>query len=191
VSISLTSVCTLVLAKILRLTIPSILSISTLLITSSCEKSKRSFSLSTNEPFLAQLIKQQKELEKQIVSMQKQLASNQGDDLVNQAQGVNGVSVLASVVEGVNGKDLRDIVDKLKDKLGSAVIVLAAVSGNKVSLVAGVTKDLTDKYQAGKILNHVAQQVGGKGGGRPDMAQGGGTESSKVDEALASVKGLI
>jgi alanyl-tRNA synthetase len=69
--------------------------------------------------------------------------------------------------------------------------VLAAVSGNKVSLVAGVTKDLTDKYQAGKILNHVAQQVGGKGGGRPDMAQGGGTESSKVDEALASVKGLI
>ncbi len=140
---------------------------------------------------VAQLIKQQKELEKQIVSMQKQLASNQGDDLVNQAQGVNGVSVLASVVEGVNGKDLRDIVDKLKDKLGSAVIVLAAVSGNKVSLVAGVTKDLTDKYQAGKILNHVAQQVGGKGGGRPDMAQGGGTESSKVDEALASVKGLI
>jgi alanyl-tRNA synthetase len=121
----------------------------------------------------------------------EQLASNQGDDLVNQAQGVNGVSVLASVVEGVNGKDLRDIVDKLKDKLGSAVIVLAAVSGNKVSLVAGVTKDLTDKYQAGKILNHVAQQVGGKGGGRPDMAQGGGTESSKVDEALASVKGLI
>jgi alanyl-tRNA synthetase len=92
---------------------------------------------------VAQLIKQQKELEKQIVSMQKQLASNQGDDLVNQAQGVNGVSVLASVVEGVNGKDLRDIVDKLKDKLGSAVIVLAAVSGNKVSLVAGVTKDLT------------------------------------------------
>jgi alanyl-tRNA synthetase len=121
---------------------------------------------------VAQLIKQQKELEKQIASMQKQLASNQGDDLVNQAQDVGGVSVLASVVEGVSGKDLRDIADKLKDKLGTAIIVLAVVSDDKVSLVAGVTKDLTDKYQAGKILNHVAQQVGGKGGGRPDMAQG-------------------
>ncbi|CAC9655846.1 Alanyl-tRNA synthetase (EC 6.1.1.7) [uncultured Gammaproteobacteria bacterium] len=140
---------------------------------------------------VAQLIKQQKELEKQIASMQKQLASNQGDDLVNQAQDVGGVSVLASVVEGVSGKDLRDIADKLKDKLGTAIIVLAVVSDDKVSLVAGVTKDLTDKYQAGKILNHVAQQVGGKGGGRPDMAQGGGTDPSKINQALASVKGLI
>ncbi|VVH65539.1 Alanyl-tRNA synthetase (EC, partial [uncultured Gammaproteobacteria bacterium] len=137
---------------------------------------------------VAQLIKQQKELEKQIASMQKQLASNQGDDLVNQAQDVGGVSVLASVVEGVSGKDLRDIADKLKDKLGTAIIVLAVVSDDKVSLVAGVTKDLTDKYQAGKILNHVAQQVGGKGGGRPDMAQGGGTDPSKINQALASVK---
>ena len=140
---------------------------------------------------VAQLIKQQKELEKKIASFQKQLASNQGDDLISQAQYVNGMSVLASVVEGVSGKDLRDITDKLKDKLGTAIIVLAAVSGDKVSLVAGVTKDLTDKYQAGKILNHVAQQVGGKAGGRPDMAQGGGTDSSKINEALASVKGLI
>lgn len=140
---------------------------------------------------VAQLIKQQKELEKQIASMQKQLASNQGDDLVNQVQDVGGVSVLASVVEGVSGKDLRDIADKLKDKLGTAIIVLAVVSDDKVSLVAGVTKDLTDKYQAGKILNHVAQQVGGKGGGRPDMAQGGGTDPSKINQALASVKGLI
>ncbi|CAB5495357.1 Alanyl-tRNA synthetase (EC [Bathymodiolus thermophilus thioautotrophic gill symbiont] len=140
---------------------------------------------------VAQLIKQQKELEKQIASFQKQLASNQGDDLINQAQEINGVKLLASVVDGVSGKDLRDIADKLKDKLGSAVIVLAAVNDGKVSLVSGVTKDLTNKYQAGKILNHVAQQVGGKGGGRPDMAQGGGTDPSKLDVALISVKALL
>ncbi len=140
---------------------------------------------------IAQLIKQQKELEKQIFSMQKQLASNQGDDLVNQVQDVNGVSMLASVVDGVRGKDLRDIVDKLKDKLGSAVIILAAVNGDKVSLVAGVTKDLTDKHQAGKILNHVAVQIGGKGGGRSDMAQGGGVNSSNLEFALTSVKDIL
>ncbi len=140
---------------------------------------------------VAQLIKQQKELEKQIATFQKQLASNQGDDLVNKAEEIGGVKLLATVVNGVSGKDLRDIADKLKDKLGSAVVVLAVVSGDKVSLVAGVTKDLTDKYQAGKILNHVATQVGGKGGGRPDMAQGGGTDPSKLTEALASVKSLL
>ena len=140
---------------------------------------------------VAQLIKHQKELEKQIATFQKQLASNQGDELVNQAVEVNGVKLLATTVEGVSGKDLRDVADKLKDKLGSAVIVLAVVSGGKVSLVAGVTKDLTGSYQAGKILNHVAQQVGGKGGGRPDMAQGGGTQPENIESALASVKDLI
>ncbi len=140
---------------------------------------------------VAQLIKQQKELEKQIATFQKQLASNQGDDLISQVSEVNGVKLLATAVEGVSAKDLRDVADKLKDKLGSAVIVLAVVNGDKVALVAGVTKDLTDQYQAGKILNHVAQQVGGKGGGRPDMAQGGGTDPSGLDSALASVKDLI
>ena len=140
---------------------------------------------------VAQLIKQQKALEKQIATFQKQLASNQGDELVDQAEDVSGVKLLSTVVEGVSGKDLRDIADKLKDKLGSAVVVLAAVSGDKVSLVAGVTKDLTDKYQAGKILNHVATQVGGKGGGRADMAQGGGTQPENIESALASVKDLI
>ncbi|BAS68260.1 alanine--tRNA ligase [Bathymodiolus septemdierum thioautotrophic gill symbiont] len=140
---------------------------------------------------VAQLIKTQKDLEKQIASFQKQLASNQGDDLINQVQEVNGIKLLSSIVEGVSGKDLRDIADKLKDKLGSAVIVLAAVDGNKIALVSGVTKDLTDKYQAGKILNHVAAQVGGKGGGRPDMAQGGGTDPSSLNVALTSVKDLI
>jgi alanyl-tRNA synthetase len=99
--------------------------------------------------------------------------------------------LLVTEVTGVGAKDLRDLADKLKDKLGSAVIVLAVVDGDKVALVAGVTKDLTDKYQAGKILNHVATQVGGKGGGRPDMAQGGGTDPSGLKSALASVADLI
>ena len=140
---------------------------------------------------VTQLIKQQKELEKQIATFQKKLASNQGDDLLSQAQEVNGVKLLSTVVEGVSGKDLRDIADKLKDKLGSVVVVLAAVSGDKISLVAGVTKDLTGKYQAGKILNHVATQVGGKGCGLADMAQGGGTQPENLTKALASVKDLI
>jgi alanyl-tRNA synthetase (EC 6.1.1.7) len=126
-----------------------------------------------------------------LLPSKKQLASNQGDDLVNQAEEVNGVKLLSTIVKGVSGKDLRDIADKLKDKLGSAVIVLAAISGDKVSLVAGVTKDLTNKYQAGKILNHVASQIGGKGGGRADMAQGGGTQPENLDSALASVTDLI
>lgn len=140
---------------------------------------------------VAQLIKQQKELKKKIASIKKQLASNQGDGLVDQVEDMNGVSVLASVVDGVNGKDLRNIADKLKDKLGSAIIILAAVSSDKVSLVACVTKDLTDKYQAGRILNHIAIQVDGKGGGRAEMAQGSGTNPSKLDAALASVRDLI
>ena len=140
---------------------------------------------------ITQLLKQQKELEKQIATFQKKLASNQGDDLLSQAQVVNGIKLLSTVVEGVSGKDLLDIADKLKDKLGSVVVVLAAVSGDKISLVAGVAKDLTGKYQAGKILNHVATQVGGKGGGRADMAQGGGTQPENLTKALASVKDLI
>ena len=140
---------------------------------------------------VTQLLKTQKDLEKQIASFQKQLASNQGDDLISQVQEINGVQLLSSIVKGVNGKDLRNIADKLKDKLGSAVIVLGAVNDNKIALVSGVTKDLTDQYQAGKILNHVATQVGGKAGGRPDMAQGGGTDPSNLEVALASVADLI
>jgi len=140
---------------------------------------------------VAQLLKNQKSLEKQIAAFQKQLASSQGDELTDQAKEVNGIKLLATEVTGVGAKDLRDLADKLKDKLGSAVIVLAVVDGDKVALVAGVTKDLTDKYQAGKILNHVATQVGGKGGGRPDMAQGGGTQPEKLAEALASVQDLL
>ncbi|MFP6775674.1 MAG: DHHA1 domain-containing protein, partial [PS1 clade bacterium] len=138
-----------------------------------------------------QVIKQQKDMEKQISSMQKQMASSQGDDLVNKVKTINGVNLLAIELKDVSGKDLREIADKLKDKIGSAVVVLATVNGAKVSLIAAVTKDLTKKYQAGSILNHVASQVGGKGGGRPDMAQGGGTNPDNLTAALESVKSII
>jgi len=140
---------------------------------------------------VTQLLKNQKNLEKQIAAFQKKLTTGQGDDLTSKAIEVNGVKLLVSEVSDVGAQDLRVLVDKLKDKLGSAVIVLAIVSGKKVSLVVGVTKDLIDKYQAGKILNHITTQIGGKGGGRADMAQGGGTEPEKLTKALNSVKDLI
>ncbi len=138
-----------------------------------------------------QLITNQKSLEKQIATFQKQLASDQSDTLIENAVEINGVKLLATEVSSVSSKDLRELADKLKDKLVSAVVVLAVVSNNKVSLVSAVTKNLTDKYQAGSILNHVASQIGGKGGGRADMAQGGGTEVEKLANALESVKDLI
>ena len=140
---------------------------------------------------IKQLISDQKSLEKQITNFQKQLASDQSVDLISKAENINGIKLLATEVSGVSAKDLRDLADKLKDKLGTAVVVLAVVSGKKVSLISAVTKNLTDKYQAGTILNHVASQIGGKGGGRADMAQGGGTEPEKLKDALNSVKDLI
>jgi alanyl-tRNA synthetase len=140
---------------------------------------------------IKQLISYQKSLEKQITNFQKQLASDQSVDLISKAENINGIKLLATEVSGVSAKDLRNLADKLKDKLGTAVVVLAVVSGKKVSLISAVTKNLTDKYQAGTILNHVASQIGGKGGGRADMAQGGGTEPEKLKDALNSVKDLI
>ena len=137
------------------------------------------------------LIANQKKLEKQIAGFQKQLASDQSGDLLSSTVEINGIKLLSTEVSDILPKDLRDLADKLKDKLGSAVIVLAVVSGNKVSLISAVTKNLTDKYQAGAILNHVASQIGGKGGGRADMAQGGGTQPEKLSDALNSVKDLI
>ena len=140
---------------------------------------------------IKQLISDQKSLEKQITNFKKQLANDQSIDLISKAENINGIKLLATEVSGVSAKDLRDLADKLKDKLGTAVVVLAVVSGKKVSLISAVTKNLTDKYQAGTILNHVASQIGGKGGGRADMAQGGGTEPEKLKDALNSVKDLI
>ncbi len=138
-----------------------------------------------------QMLDRQRKLEKELEQLKAKLASSQGSDLAGQAVEVAGIKVLAANLEGVDPKALRDTLDQLKNKLGSAAIVLAAVQGDKISLVAGVTKDLTDRLQAGKLLQEVAQQVGGKGGGRADMAQGGGSEPAKLPAALAAVSGWV
>lgn len=101
------------------------------------------------------------------------------------------MKVLATQLDGADGKTLRVTMDKLKDKLGSAIILLSAVEGDKVALVAGVTKDLTDRFKAGDLLKHVAEQVDGRGGGRPDMAQGGGNNPAALPAALESVKNWV
>ncbi|MEG1129965.1 MAG: alanine--tRNA ligase [Comamonas sp.] len=132
-----------------------------------------------------------KALEKEIAALKGKLASNQGDELATQAAVINGVKVLAAKLEGADAKTLRDTMDKLKDKLGAAVIVLAAVDGDKVQLAAGVTKAETAKVKAGELVNFVAQQVGGKGGGKPDMAMAGGTDAAAVPAALASVQAWV
>jgi alanyl-tRNA synthetase len=130
-------------------------------------------------------------LEKELARLKAKLASGQGDDLAGQAVDVKGIKVLAATMEGADVAALRETMDKLKDKLKSAAIVLAAVGDGKVSLIAGVTADLTAKVKAGELVNMVAQQVGGKGGGRPDMAQAGGTDASALPTALASVAAWV
>jgi len=140
---------------------------------------------------ILQILDQQKKLEKQISTFQKQLSGNLSDDLLNKVKEINGIKLLSEKIEGVEAKDLRDILDKMKDKLSKAVVILALVKDNKISLVSGVTKNLTDQYHAGEILKHVANQIDGKGGGRPDMAQGGGNNISNLDKALESVQQLI
>ncbi|MET3819432.1 alanyl-tRNA synthetase [Burkholderia sp. PvR073] len=140
---------------------------------------------------IAQVQDQVKSLEKELGALKSKLASSQGDELAQQATEVGGVYVLAATLDGADAKTLRETVDKLKDKLKSAAIVLAAVEGGKVSLIAGVTPDASKKVKAGELVNFVAQQVGGKGGGRPDMAQAGGTEPANLPGALAGVKGWV
>jgi alanyl-tRNA synthetase len=121
------------------------------------------------------------------VRLKGKLASSQGDDLAARAIDVGGIKVLAAQLEGADAKVLRDTVDQLKNKLKSAAIVLAAVDGGKVQLAAGVTADATARIKAGELANFVAQQVGGKGGGRPDMAMAGGSDPTNLAAALDSV----
>ena len=130
-------------------------------------------------------------LEKELARLKAKLASGQGDDLAGQAVDIKGAKILAATMEGADMQALRETMDKLKDKLQSAVIVLASVADGKVSLIAGVTAGLTSKVKAGELVNMVAQQVGGKGGGRPDMAQAGGTDAAALPKALASVQGWV
>jgi alanyl-tRNA synthetase len=140
---------------------------------------------------VTQVLDQVRSLEKELAQLKGKLASSQGDELVAQAVDVKGIKVLAARLDGADAKTLRDTMDKLKDKLKSAAIVLVAVEGGKVQIAAGVTADQMGKAKAGELANFVAQQVGGKGGGKPDMAMAGGTDPSKLPAALQSVQAWV
>jgi alanyl-tRNA synthetase len=143
------------------------------------------------EKAVSALLEEKRGLEKELSRLRSRLASGQGADLSAQAVEVKGAKVLAVTVDGADVKSLREAMDSLKGKLKSAAIVLGAVNDGKVSLIAGVTDDLTGKVKAGDLVNYVAQQVGGKGGGRADMAQAGGTDAAKLPAALQSVQPWI
>lgn len=140
---------------------------------------------------IQQVQDQVRTLERELNAMKARAAASKGDELVGQAVDINGLKVLAATLDGADVAALRSTMDKLKDKLKSAAIVLAAVNDGKVSLIAGVTPDATGKVKAGELVNFVAQQVGGKGGGRPDMAQAGGTDPSGLPRALEGVAGWV
>lgn len=136
-------------------------------------------------------LERSKQLEKELAALKGKMASAAGGDLASQAKEVKGVKVIAARLEGVEGNDLRTLMDQLKNKLGSGIVLLGSASGDKVSLIAGVTADLTGKVKAGELVNFVATQVGGKGGGRPDMAQAGGTQPGNLPAAVDSVLGWV
>ncbi|MCH9695101.1 MAG: alanine--tRNA ligase [Gammaproteobacteria bacterium] len=138
-----------------------------------------------------QLIKRSKDLEKELAATKQALATGQATDHASAVQEVAGIKVLATRMDGADAKTLRDAVDKFKDKLQNAVVVLGSVNGDKVHLAAGVTKNNTAKIRAGDLIKPVAEQVGGKGGGRPDFAQAGGTDAGALDQALESVSGWV
>ena len=140
---------------------------------------------------LEQVLERSRRLEKELEQVKQKMAGHAGAELSEQSEVINGIHVLARNMDGADPKTLRDMVDQLKSKLGTAVIVLGTVKGDKVSLVAGVTKDSMDKVQAGELVNYVAQQVGGRGGGRPDLAQAGGNDPSALQGALASVSAWV
>jgi len=140
---------------------------------------------------LAQVLEQVKTLEKEVSALKGKVASAQSDELMTQAMDIQGTKLLVAKLDGADAKTLRDTMDKLKDKLKSAIIVLAAVDGEKVNIAAGVTADNTGKVKAGEMANFVAQQVGGKGGGKPDMAMAGGTDAAALPKALASVQAWV
>ncbi|KXJ45692.1 MAG: alanine--tRNA ligase [Cycloclasticus sp. Phe_18] len=140
---------------------------------------------------ITQIQDKNKVLEKELEQLKGQLAKAASGDLVNQAVQIDGLNVLAANIEGSDGKTLRDLVDQLKDKLGNAAVVLSTVQGDKITLIAGVSKNQTSRIKAGELVNSVALKVGGKGGGRPDMAQAGGDNPSALDAALKSVPSWV
>ena len=140
---------------------------------------------------VAQLVERNRGLEREVQALKGQLAGGGGRDLISEAVEVRGVKVLAARIDGVDPSPLRDAADRLCNQLGSGVVVLGSVQGRKVRLVADVSKDLTDSLHAGRLVGAVAQRVGGKGGGRADFAQAGGTKPEKLNEALALVPSQV
>jgi len=137
------------------------------------------------------LLAQQKQLERQLAQLQRQVAGNQSGDLLGQAKTVNGKRVIASEVEAADPQRLLEIADQLRERLGSGVVVLASQQDGRVRLLAAVTKDLAGQVHAGKLVSQIAPIVGGKGGGRPELAQAGGTDPSKIGDALARAVELV
>jgi alanyl-tRNA synthetase len=142
-------------------------------------------------PRLKQVLERSHQLEKELAAVKSSLASSGSDSLLDNAEDINGIKVLAARMDDVDASDLRDSVDHLKDRLGSAIVVLSSVDGEKVRIAVGVSKDLTTRIKAGNLVNFVAGQVGGRGGGRPDFAQAGGNRPEMVDEALSSVSAWV
>jgi alanyl-tRNA synthetase len=137
------------------------------------------------------VLEQNKTIEKELEKLKLKLASSTTNDVLSEVYEIKGIKVLSIVLQGVEAKALRALVDDFKNQLGSAIIVLGIAEENKVSLIAGVTKDLVLRIKAGELINYVSKQVGGKGGGRPDMAQAGGSEPQNLDSAIASVKNWL
>jgi alanyl-tRNA synthetase len=138
-----------------------------------------------------QILEQNKQVERELEKLKRQIASNATTDVLSEVNEIKGIKVLSTVLQGIEAKAMRSMVDDFKNQLGSAIIVLGIAEENKVSLIVGVTKDLVSKIKAGELVNFVAQQVGGKGGGRSDMAQAGGSEPENLDSAIASVQAWL
>jgi alanyl-tRNA synthetase len=140
---------------------------------------------------LRKLLDEQRQLEKQLQELEARLARSRAEELVASARQVNGVAVLAARVDGLDAEGLRAVADTLRDRLGSGVVCVGSVVDGKVNLVTAVTKDLAKRFPAGKLIQEVARVVGGGGGGRPDLAQAGGKEPGRLDEALRLVYDLV
>ena len=140
---------------------------------------------------LTQMLERNHQLEKEMAALKSSLASSGSEELINKAIDINGIKVISERMDEIDASGLRDSIDHLKDSLGSSIVVLSSVDGDKVRIAAGVSKDLITRIKAGNLVNFVAGQVGGRGGGRPDFAQAGGSDPEKLDEALASVSAWV
>jgi alanyl-tRNA synthetase len=143
------------------------------------------------ETRLAKMVERQKELERELATLESRLKAGQADDIMGQAQEVDGIKLLAAEVDSTDSKGLREMADKLRDKLGSGVVAIGCPYEGKVNLLVAVTADLTGKLHAGKLVAALAEEVGGRGGGRPDLAQAGGSRPEKLADALNKVSDLI